>query len=113
MELQITTFYTQIKACLRIDLRDQRGKIHEAALVLVQLVLALLCNRDGNMSRIHEHMELRYAELVTFLGLENAPARSISRAQLPLFLSKKALVRKQLRAQHKIRHRNEASMACG
>jgi predicted transposase YbfD/YdcC len=88
MELQITTFYTQVKACDEIDLRDNRGKIHEAAFVIVQFVLALLSNRDGNMSRIHEHMEGKHAELVAFLELDTAPKHCISRAQLPVFLGK-------------------------
>ena len=35
MKLQIITFYGQIKATEKIDIRDNRGKIHEAALVLV------------------------------------------------------------------------------
>jgi hypothetical protein len=73
MKLQITTFYGQIKATTKIDSRDNRGKIHEAALVLVQFVLALLCKRDGNLSSIHEHMEMRYEEVVTYLELKDAP----------------------------------------
>jgi len=43
---------------------------------------------DGNLSRIHEHMERHYQRLVSFLGESEAPKRSISRAQLPLFLRK-------------------------
>lgn len=88
MKLQITTFYGQIKATEKIDIRDNRGKIHEAALVLVQFVLALLCKRDGNLSSIHEHMAMRYEEVVCYLGLTDAPKQCISRAQLPIFLSK-------------------------
>lgn len=88
MKLQITTFYTQIKATEGIDLRDNRGKIHSHALVLVQFVLALLCNRDGNMSRIHEQMDRYYRTVVKFLEIKDAPKNCISRSQLPLFLDK-------------------------
>lgn len=88
MELQTTTFYGQIKGTTKLDLRDARGRVHEASLVLVQYVLALLSNRDGNMSRIHEHMELHYVELVIFLEIKDAPPIGISRSQLPVFLSK-------------------------
>ena len=88
MKLQITTFYTQVKTTPEIDSRDIRGKIHQASLVLVQFTLALLNNRDGNLSSIHEHMEMRYEEVVSFLEIKDAPKRCISRAQLPLFLGK-------------------------
>ena len=88
MKLEVTTFYTEIKGRPEIDLRDNRGKVHNYALVIIQVLLALLCHRDGNVSRIHEHMNKYYSCLVEFLGIKDAPLQSISRAQLPLFLAR-------------------------
>ena len=88
MEFECTTFYTQAQANEKIDLRDNRGKVYQAALVLVEFVLALFCDRDGTMSSIHRHMAIFHDQVVSFMGIENAPKKAISRAQLPVFLSK-------------------------
>ena len=55
-------------------------------MILVGVVLALLSDRDGNLSSIHRHLKNHYAKLVEVLGVENK--RAVSRAQLPLILAK-------------------------
>ena len=66
------SFYEELRTTEAIDLRDERGKSHNLALILVEFVLALLSNRDGNMSSIHRHMDAHHAQVCCFLGLEDA-----------------------------------------
>jgi len=54
------------------------------AVVLAGVVLALLSNRDGNLSSIQRHLKNHYEKLVAHLGVEQK--RAVSRAQLPLIL---------------------------
>ena len=67
-------------------MRDSRGKRHELAVVLVGVAIALLSNRDGNLSSIHRHLRNHYEKLAAHLGIEQK--RAVSRSQLPLILAK-------------------------
>lgn len=67
-------------------MRDNRGKRHSLALVLTGLILALCCGRDGSLSRLHRHMVNQFDSLLQSQQLTDV--HPISRAQLPLLLSK-------------------------
>jgi len=75
MNTKITTFYEKAQKTSNLDLRDNRGKVHDLALMLTEFILALLCNRDGNLSSIHRHMENHHSLVVDYLGLETAPQK--------------------------------------
>jgi predicted transposase YbfD/YdcC len=85
-EYKESTFHRELQICNTIDTRDTRGKRHDMSVVLVGVVIALLSKQDGNLSSIHRHMSHHYAKTVAHLGV---PAyKVVSRAQLPLILSK-------------------------
>ncbi len=46
-----------------LDLRDNRGKRHDLSYVVISLMLALVRNRDGNLSSIHRSMVNKNKEL--------------------------------------------------
>lgn len=80
------SFFEKLQNAEGLDLRDNRGRRHALALVLTGVTLALLANRDGNLSSIHRHLENHYERLMWHLELETrAP---ISRAQLSRVLEK-------------------------
>lgn len=81
---QNTTFFEKLQQTKGLDLRDERGKRHNLAVVLVGVTMALLSNRDGNLSSIHRHLSNHYEKLVEVLGVEKK--RAVSRSQLPLVL---------------------------
>lgn len=54
------TFFEKLQNAGRLDLRDNRGKKHDLAVVLVGVAIAVLSNRDGNLSAIHRHLSKRY-----------------------------------------------------
>lgn len=83
---QKTTFYEEIQNHPEIDLRDNRGKRLNLALVLVGVVIGLLRKRDGVLSSIHRSMENNQAKLCAALGIDNEVV--ISRAHLPRILLK-------------------------
>lgn len=68
-----------------LDGRDNRGKKHDMAFVIMGLTLALLCGRDGKLSGLHRHMVNHFEELS--VAVRFWPERAISRAQLPLLLA--------------------------
>lgn len=80
------SFFEKLQRAEGLDLRDSRGKRHELAIVLVGVTLAVLSNRDGNLSSIHRHIHNHYEKLVAVLGVEKK--RAVSRAQLPRILEK-------------------------
>lgn len=80
------TFYQLLENTPELDQRDNRGKRHAVALVLTSLVAALLCGRDGSLSRLHRHMTNQFDTLLAAMQL--ADHKPISRAQLPLLLAK-------------------------
>ena len=56
------------------------------ALVLTKLVLALCCGRDGNLSSLHRHIVNHFEALCQ--ATQTNHEKAISRAQLPVLLSK-------------------------
>ncbi|WP_394774465.1 hypothetical protein [Flavobacterium sp.] len=81
-----TSLYEQIKKCENIDLRDNRGKKHCIAFVLLGVMLALCRNKDGNLSSIHRAIKNTNEQLCSYL--EQPLIKAVSRAQLPLILKK-------------------------
>ena len=63
------TFFEALQENPEIDMRDNRGQTHNLPLILVEFVCALLCNRDGNKSSIHRHMQAHHKRLSEELGL--------------------------------------------
>lgn len=78
------SFFEKLQSVEGLDLRDNRGKRHDLAVVLVGVMIALLSNRDGNLSSIHRHLKNHYEKLVAHLGVQRQTA--VSRSQLPLIL---------------------------
>ena len=81
-----TSFFEKLQSCDGLDLRDNRGKRHELAIILLEVVLAILSNRDGKMSSIHRHLEFHHQSLLDFLGIKLK--KCVSRSHLPIVLSK-------------------------
>ena len=82
------TFFEQLQTAEGLDLRDNRGKEHDIAVILLGLVLAILSNRDGNLSSAHRHMENHYLELLEELQLTDYEYGVVSRSHLPIVLGK-------------------------
>lgn len=89
IEGQETTFYEEIQNIEGLDLRDNRGKVHDLGFILLSLIIGLLRNRDGNLSSIHRSMKNINLELCSLLNLETELV--ISRSHLPRLLKKVAL----------------------
>ncbi len=72
------TFFEKLENTKGLDLRDNRGKKHDLAVVLVGVMIAILSNRDGNLSAIQRHLKKRYEQLMKVLELpvEKAVSRS-------------------------------------
>lgn len=66
-----TTFFQALQNDETLDLRDKRGKQHILCIILVEFVIALLCNRDGNLSSIRRHMNSHHTKIVAELNMEN------------------------------------------
>ena len=79
------SFFEKLQNEKGLDLRDNRGKRHDLAVVLVGVMLALLSNRDGNLSSIQRYLEHHYERLAEVLGVEKKKA--VSRSQLPIILA--------------------------
>jgi predicted transposase YbfD/YdcC len=86
VEAQETTFFKKLQNKADLDLRDNRGKHHCVALVLLGLILALLRHRDGSLSSIHRSMKNHHAKISLILGIDNE--RVVSRSHLPRLLAK-------------------------
>ena len=83
------SFFEKLQKAEGLDLRDNRGKRHELAVVLVGVTRALLSNRDGCLSSIERHLRNHYEKLVLVLKVKKR--RPVSRSQLPLILEKVAV----------------------
>lgn len=79
------SFFEKLQNEKGLDLRDNRGKRHDLAVILVGVMLALLSNRDGNLSSIQRYVKNHYERLVEVLGVEKK--RPVSRSQLPIILA--------------------------
>ena len=84
--IQNKSFFEQLQNTDGLDLRDNRGLVHDMALVIIGVVLALLSNRDGKLSSIQRHMKNNHDKLTKSLNVESEKA--VSRSQLPLILAK-------------------------
>lgn len=81
---QETTFYEELKNHPDLDLRDNRGKRLNIALVLLGVLIGLLRKRDGILSSIHRSMENNQKKLCQALSIDHE--KVISRAHLPRIL---------------------------
>jgi len=54
---QETTFYEELQKSINLDLRDNRGKIHDLPYVLLGFTISLLRRRDGFLSSIHRSIK--------------------------------------------------------
>ncbi len=81
-----TSFFEKLQNCEGLDLRDNRGKRHDLAIILLEVTLAILSNRDGKMSSIDRHLQRHHNQLLEFLDVE--PRRCVSRSHLPIVLEK-------------------------
>ena len=54
---QDRAFFDLLQQQADLDQRDNRGKKHSMALVLMGVVMALLAGRDGNLPAIQRHMK--------------------------------------------------------
>lgn len=78
---QNKSFFDQLQNVEGLDLRDTRGLRHELRVVLLGVTLAILSNRDGNLSSIHRYMVNHHNRILESI---NYPfSRPISRSQLP------------------------------
>lgn len=80
------SFFEKLQNADGLDLRDNRGKRHDLAVVLVGVTLAVLSHRDGCLSSSRRHVQNHYGKLAMVLGIEKK--RPVSRSQLPLILEK-------------------------
>ena len=82
--VQSNSFYLALQGNAELDLRDNRGKLHNMSLVLCGLIFAFLQGKDGNLSAIHRSMVRKQKALCLFLGIDYEIV--ISRSHLPVFL---------------------------
>lgn len=81
-----SVFFYLLQNTCGLDERDNRGKKHDMAFVIMGLILALFSGRDGNLSRLHRHMVNHFEALCSTVRFW--PERVVSRAQLPLLLAR-------------------------
>lgn len=79
---QDKAFFDLLNQQADLDQRDNRGKTHSLAFVLMGVIMALLSGRDGKLPAIHRHMKNHLQALSLTLA-----TRVISRAQLPRLLA--------------------------
>ncbi len=84
--VQGSTFFLQLQNKEGLDLRDERGRKLNLAIVLLGIILALLRKKDGNLSSIHRSMKNTHIELLKVLNIENE--KVVSRSHLPILLKK-------------------------
>jgi predicted transposase YbfD/YdcC len=80
-QAQNKSFFDQLQNVEGLDLRDTRGLRHELRVVLLGVTLAILSNRDGNLSSIHRFMVNHNKRILESINYPISP--SISRSQLP------------------------------
>jgi len=78
---QNKSFFDQLQNVEGLDLRDTRGLRHELRVVLLGITLAILSNRDGNLSSIHCYMVNHHKRILESINYSFSPP--ISRSQLP------------------------------
>ena len=80
------SFYEEMQNCSALDLRDNRGKTHDLAFILLGVLLGILRRRDGTLSSIHRSMVNTNVALCYFLYIPEQPV--VSRSHLPIVLQK-------------------------
>jgi predicted transposase YbfD/YdcC len=83
---QDSTFFRILQNNPGLDLRDERGKLLNLPLFLLEISIAFLRNKDGNLSRIHRSISNKHKELLAVLNIENEQV--VSRSHLPILLKK-------------------------
>jgi predicted transposase YbfD/YdcC len=87
---QSTTFYLALQNSTTLDLRDNRGKKHNLPYVLLGIIIAILRDKDGFLSKIHRSMVNTHDVLIKVLeclyNIENQGV--VSRSHLPILLKK-------------------------
>lgn len=78
---QNKSFFDQLQNVEGLDLRDTRGLRHELRVVLLRVTMAILSNRDGNLSSIHRYLINHNTGILTLINYSTH--RPISRSQLP------------------------------
>ena len=78
---QNKSFFDQLQNVEGLDLRDTRGLRHELRVVLLGVTMAILSNRDGNLSSIHRYIVNHNTRILRSINYStHCP---ISRSQLP------------------------------
>ncbi len=83
---QDSTFFENLQTNAGLDLRDIRGSRLSLPLFLTGLTIALLRNKDGNLSSIHRSMKNTHNDLLLALNIDNE--KVVSRSHLPILLKK-------------------------
>lgn len=83
---QETTFYEELQNQEGLDLRDDRGKIHDLPFVLLGVIIGLLRYRDGTLSSIYRSLANNHTKLCDVLMVDIEQV--ISRSHLPRLLQK-------------------------
>ncbi len=78
---QNKSFFDQLQNVEGLDLRDTRGLRHELRVVLLGVTMAILSNRDGNLSSIHRYIVNHNTRILRSINYSNHSP--ISRSQLP------------------------------
>jgi len=84
--VKTTLLFSSLQNEERLDKRDNRGKRHKVALLLVELALSMLSGRDGSLSSLYRKMVQNHERVCEHLGIRLC--RVISRSHLPILLSK-------------------------
>jgi predicted transposase YbfD/YdcC len=87
---QSKSFFLILQSNSDLDLRDNRGKKHDIAVVLLGIFIGLLRKRDGKLSSIHRSMVNTHAPLKLVLksSYNIDYHKVISRSHLPILLQK-------------------------
>jgi predicted transposase YbfD/YdcC len=78
---QNKSFFDQLQNVEGLDLRDARGLRHELRVVLLGVTMAILSNRDGNLSSIHRYIVNHNTRILT--SINYSTHSPVSRSQLP------------------------------
>lgn len=78
---QNKSFFDQLQNIEGLDLRDTRGLRHELRVVLLGVTMAILSNRDGNLSSIHRYIVNHNTRILR--SINYSTQNPISRSQLP------------------------------
>ena len=86
---QNKSFFDQLQNIEGLDLRDTRGLRHELRIVLLGVTMAILSNRDGNLSSIHRYIVNHNTRILASINYSiHSP---VSRSQLPNILENVSL----------------------